>query len=64
MSNESRFFGWEIMVLGRLESEKNSFGGTLRSTTTITIDSQLIHRDFFDYSPEMGQSSWGLNGNV
>ena len=47
---------------GRLESDKNSFGGTLRSTTTITIDSQLIHRDFFDYSPEMGQSSWGLNG--
>ena len=25
MSNESRFFGWEIMVLGRLESDKNSF---------------------------------------
>ena len=62
MSDESRFFGWEIMVLGRLESDKNSFGGTLRSTTTISIDSQLIHRDFFDYSPEMGQSSWGLNG--
>ena len=62
MSNESRFFGWEIMVLGRLESDKNSFGGTLRSTITITKNSRLIHRDFFEYSPDMGRSSWGLNG--
>ena len=62
MSNESRFFGWEIMVLGRLESDKNSFGGTLRSATTITKNGRLIHRDFFEYSPEMDRCSWGLNG--
>lgn len=63
MSNESRFFGWEIMVLGRLESDKNSFGGTLRSTTTITKNSRLIHRDFFEYSPKMDRSAGGLNRN-
>ena len=62
MSNESRFFGWEIMVLGRLESDKTSFGGTLRSATTITKNDRLIHRDFFEYSPGMDRCSWGLNG--
>ena len=62
LSEESRFLGWDIIVLGRMTSSKKPFGGALRSSTTIIKDERLIHRDFFEYSPTMRTSSWGLQG--
>ena len=59
---ESCFLGWEIMVLGRKGSDKKRFAGALRSSTNIVKDGCLIHRDFFEYSPKMDSSSWGLQG--
>ncbi|MBA59824.1 MAG: hypothetical protein CMQ40_11740 [Gammaproteobacteria bacterium] len=62
LSDESRFFGWDITVLGRKGPDKNFFTGALRSSTTIVKNERLVHRDFFEYSPTMDTSSWGLQG--
>ena len=62
LSDESRFLGWDITVLGRKRSDKNFFTGALRSSTTIVKNERLVHRDFFEYSPTMDTSSWGLQG--